>query len=160
LDEDDTEAYNPSSGSKSSPTDILAVLQSTKSASLFENVLSNYYLPLESWYLRAIIDKSHRLSTVDSSASPPQNTAPDDIFYILKVILTRMISIGALNALKGSTADVKGTMEKDFAGVIRAKMDEVYAGRAGGNLTKNEKAEKESRAVFMVRSMHHAYASF
>ena len=67
-----------------------------------------------------------------------------------------MISIGALTALKSSTVDVKGTMEKDYAGIIKARMDEVYTGKAGGNLAKNEKAEKESRSVFMVRSMYHA----
>ncbi|KAF8309865.1 COG4 transport protein-domain-containing protein [Cantharellus anzutake] len=150
----DTEAQSPSdkNGSRSSVTssDILTVLQATKSASIFDKIVSTYYLPLESWYLRAIIDKSHRLSAIDSSATPPQNTTPDDVFYVLKAVLTRMISLGTLSHLKDLLLMVKATLERDYSAIIKTKMDEVYTSKPGSTSVKTEKAEKENRIAFMI----------
>lgn len=66
------------------------LIESSKCHTLFENLVDSYYIPLETWYLRTIIEKSHRLAKLDTSAHPPQNTTPDDVFYILKAILSRV----------------------------------------------------------------------
>jgi conserved oligomeric Golgi complex subunit 4 len=127
------------------------MLESSKTRILFSDAILAYYLPLEAWYLRAIIDKSHRLSTLDTSTQPPQNTTPDDVFYIFKAVLTRAVSTGSLDALQTAAATASTILERDFAGILRAKLDDVYAGKVNPSaLPKGEKSERENRTTFMV----------
>ena len=129
------------------------MLESSKTRVLFSDAIQAYYLPLEAWYLRAIIDKSHRLSTLDTSSQPPQNTTPDDVFYIFKVVLSRAVSTGSLDALQATATRASTILERDFAGVIRSKLDDVYAGKVNPNaLPKGEKSDRENRTTFMVHT--------
>lgn len=56
---------------------------------------------------------------------------------------------------------IQQTLERDLAGVIRRKMEEIYApanqGRAGGgNAAQRDKADRDSRNAFIVRcSIYH-----
>jgi conserved oligomeric Golgi complex subunit 4 len=152
--EDDSAPLHIASAELSPPPTLeerTDMLESSKTRVLFSNVIQTYYLPLETWYLRAIIEKSHRLSTLDTSTQPPQNTTPDDVFYIFKVILSRAISTGSLDAVQATATAASAILERDFAGVIRSKLDDVHTSKANpAGLPKGDKAEKDNRTTFMV----------
>jgi len=127
------------------------LIESTACHRLFEDVLTTYYLPLELWYTRTIIDKAHRLSQQDISQSHATTTTPDDVFYILKIVLARMISTGSTSALKRTTELLRDVIDRDFTGIIKKKLDDVY--RSAGNAgvaTRGEKAERDNRNLFLI----------
>lgn len=139
------------------PPEIASLLDECTTRTLLTSLLSTYYLPLETWYLRTIIHKSHRLAVLDASAIPPQHTTPDDVFYILKSVLSRCVGIGEIGALERMVGGVaREVLERDYVGVLRGKLEDVYAGQAQGGIARGgqravEKAERESRTTFMVR---------
>jgi len=77
-------------------------------------------------------------------------TTPDDAFYIFKVVLSRLLSTGAPKVVERTGAALRSVIESDYAGTIRRKMDEVYRNAGAG---RGEKAERESRAAFIVRTL-------
>ncbi|KAL1717255.1 COG4 transport protein-domain-containing protein [Schizophyllum commune] len=119
----------------------------------FGALLATYYIPMETWYIRVIIDKAHRLSTMDSTQSPPITTTPDDVFYVLKVVLTRLLASGSLPHVERTLGHLREIMERDFAGIIKRKMDDVYRGTGGSGdrpLRALDKAEHDSRTSFII----------
>lgn len=114
---------------------------------LFSDLLNTYYTPLETWHARSAIDKAHRLSTSEALSSPVTSTRPDDAFYIIKVILARLLSTGAAPVVERTAAALRDVVERDYAGVLRHKMDEVY--RSAGAV-RGDKAERESRVAFIT----------
>ncbi|ETW85599.1 hypothetical protein HETIRDRAFT_470679 [Heterobasidion irregulare TC 32-1] len=114
---------------------------------LFSDLLTTYYTPLETWYARSAIDKAHHLSTSEALSSPVTTTRPDDAFYIIKVILARLLSTGAAPVVERMAAALRDVIERDYAGVLRHRMDEVY--RSAGAV-RGEKAERESRVAFIT----------
>ncbi|EIM90524.1 COG4-domain-containing protein [Stereum hirsutum FP-91666 SS1] len=127
--------------------EALKMVDSSACNQLFDDLLSAYYTPLEVWYTRSAIEKAHRLSTPDALSSPATTTTPDDAFYILKVVLTRLISTGSPRALERTSVLLRDVIERDYAGVIKRKMDDVY--RTAGAM-RGEKAERESRLSFIT----------
>ncbi|KAI0303459.1 COG4-domain-containing protein [Multifurca ochricompacta] len=125
----------------------LKAVESSACNKLFEDLLSTYYTPLEVWYLRISVDKAHRLSTPDTASSPITTTTPDDAFYIFKVVLSRLLSTGAPRIVERTAAALRSVIENDYAGTIRRKMDDVYRNAGVG---RGEKAERESRAAFII----------
>ncbi|KII88790.1 hypothetical protein PLICRDRAFT_638384 [Plicaturopsis crispa FD-325 SS-3] len=125
-------------------------IEATTSHRLFEDILSTYYIPLETWYIRTIIDKAQRLSTPDLSQSPPTTTAPDDVFYILKLVLSRLLSTGSPATVVRTVDVLREVMDRDYAGVVKKKLDDVY--RNAGNVAPGirEKAERENRVSFII----------
>ncbi|KAI5824704.1 COG4-domain-containing protein [Schizophyllum commune Tattone D] len=119
----------------------------------FAALLATYYIPMETWYIRVIIDKAHRLSTMDCTQSPPITTTPDDVFYVLKVVLTRLLASGSLPHVERTLGHLREIMERDFAGIIKRKMDDVYRGTGGSGdrpLRASDKAEHDSRTSFII----------
>ena len=153
-DEEDAEA-NPierqADGRDEPLSEGLRAVESSSSKQLFEDMLTTYYIPLESWYARSALDKAHRLSSTDLLASPAVTTTPDDAFYILKAILNRLLSCGSLTAVQRTSELLRDVMDKEYIGVIKRKLDDVYrtAGPAG---TRGEKAERDNRLAFIVSS--------
>ncbi|KAI0270779.1 COG4-domain-containing protein [Russula aff. rugulosa BPL654] len=125
----------------------LKAVESSASNKLFDDLLSTYYTPLEVWYTRSAVDKAHRLSTADTTASPATTTTPDDAFYIFKVVLSRLLSTGAPRVVERTAAALRSVIENDYAGAIRRKMDDVYRNAGVG---RGEKVERESRAAFII----------
>ncbi|KAJ3877469.1 COG4 transport protein-domain-containing protein [Lentinula edodes] len=133
------------------PTSASLPLDSTASQMVFDEVLVKYYIPLEVWYVKAIIDKAHRLSQPDMTQSATTTTTPDDVFYILKVVLLRLSSTGSLNAVERMAEQLRDILEKDYAVVLKKKMDEVYrSAGTSGQLVRGEKADRENRLAFAV----------
>lgn len=86
---------------------------------------------------------------MDSSVIPPTTTTPDDVFFILQNVLTRLISTASFETVKMAIEPIRNVMEKDYAAIIRRKLDDVYRGSTHGGGQRNEKNERES---FIVRS--------
>ncbi|KAI0075820.1 COG4-domain-containing protein [Panus rudis PR-1116 ss-1] len=130
--------------------EVLQAVESSTSRKLFEDLLSTYYIPLEVWYTRTIIDKAHRLSSPDLTQTPIITTTPDDAFYILKVVLQRLLSTGNVQTVEKISKQLQEVMDKDYAGVIKKKLDDVY--RTGGNpgAGSREKMEREMRQSFII----------
>ncbi|KAF8124019.1 COG4 transport protein-domain-containing protein [Boletus edulis] len=129
------------------PLEPVALLDATASQREFEDLLSTCYIPMEIWYIRTIIDKALHLSSPDFSQTPATTTTPDDAFYILKTVYTRLLSTGSLDILERTTDLLKDVLDHDFAGGIKKKLDDVY--RVGTGV-RTEKSEKESRTSFLV----------
>jgi len=102
---------------------------------------------MEIWYIRTIIDKAQHLSSPDFSQTPATTTTPDDVFYILKTVYTRLLSTGCLGILEQTTDLLKDVLDHDFAGGIKKKLDDVY--RVGTGV-RTEKSEKECKSSFLV----------
>ncbi|KAJ3742037.1 COG4 transport protein-domain-containing protein [Lentinula detonsa] len=126
-------------------------LESIGSQMVFDELLVKYYIPLEVWYVRAIIDKAHRLSQPDLTQPATTTTTPDDVFYILKVVLLRLLSTGSLNAVERMIEQLRDILEKDYAGILKKKMDDVYrSAGTSGQIARGEKADRENRLAFAV----------
>lgn len=78
-------------------------------------------------------------------------TTPDDVFYILKIVLSRLLSTGSVNTVERTLDLLRDVMDRDYSGVIKKKLDDVYrtAGPSGPN-SRGEKAERENRVAFIV----------
>ncbi|KAG1903982.1 COG4-domain-containing protein [Suillus fuscotomentosus] len=131
--------------------DLLQLVESTRSHQEFDELLATYYVPMETWYMRIIIDKAHRLSSPDFSQSPVTTTTPDDVFYILKTVYSRVLSAGSLKHIERMTDLLKDFMDHDYAGGIKRKLDDVYrtAANTGGG-GRGEKSERECRTSFII----------
>ncbi|KAG1754196.1 COG4-domain-containing protein [Suillus lakei] len=131
--------------------DLLQLVESSRSHQDFDELLMACYVPMETWYTRTIIDKAHRLSTPDLSQSPVTTTTPDDVFYILKTVYSRVLSAGSFKHIERMTDLLKDVMDHDYAGSIKRKLDDVYrtAANTGGS-GRGEKSERECRTSFII----------
>lgn len=70
----------------------------------------------------------------------------DDTFYLLKLVINRLLSAGAMTTFLSMRATLTKIMERDFIGVLQKKMEAVYVGGSTGiSLVKSKDAEKERR---------------
>ncbi|KAI5454395.1 Golgi transport complex subunit 4, variant 2 [Naganishia albida] len=104
------------------------VLDESDSRRIMENLLRRYYEPLEAWYLRSSIEKAHKMDTPDLSAQPHISSTVDDTFYLLKLVLNRLVSTGNLSILTSMRERISTIIERDYLGVLQKKMDAVYSG--------------------------------
>ncbi len=93
------------------------------------------------------MNQAHHLSKPDFSQLPASTTTPDDAFYILKVVLFRLLTTGNAGIVERASERLRDVMDRDYAGVIKKKLDDVY--RTGGSGS-TVKGEKESRQAFIV----------
>ncbi|KAF7322767.1 Cog4 domain-containing protein [Mycena chlorophos] len=129
----------------------LPAFQTTSSQALFEDLLRTRYIPFEIWYTRTTIDKAHRLSSPDTSQLPVTTTTPDDVFYILKIVVMRVLTTGSLNTVDRMFQQLREIMEKDYIGVIKKKLDDVYRTNAPtGPTARGERQERENRTAFII----------
>lgn len=94
-----------------------------------------------------ICSQAHSLSKPDFTQLPAITTTPDDAFYILKIVLSRLLSTGSSTVVEKTSEALREVMDRDYAGVIKKKLDDVY--RTGGS-GPSVKSEKESRQAFIV----------
>lgn len=82
---------------------------------------------------------------------PITTTTPDDVFYILKSVITRLLSTGCSYGLQRTMQQLREIVDRDYIGVIKGKLDEVYknAGTVASN-TRPDRAERENRITFIV----------
>jgi conserved oligomeric Golgi complex subunit 4 len=91
--------------------------------------------------------QAHTFSKPDLTQYPTITTTPDDAFYILKIVLNRLLSTGSPKIVKKTSELLREIMDRDYSGVIKKKLDDVY--RTGGSGTA-ARSEKESRQGFIV----------
>ncbi|KAG6811170.1 hypothetical protein H0H92_008654 [Tricholoma furcatifolium] len=115
-------------------------MDSTESRKLFDWLITTYYIPCEVWYTRTSIDKL-----------PSSTTTPDDVFYIIKIVISRLLSTGDVKAAEVTFEHLRDVIEQDYIGFMKRKLDDVYrhAG-APGSISRGEKAERENRVVFIT----------
>ncbi|KAL4246511.1 Conserved oligomeric Golgi complex subunit 4 [Abortiporus biennis] len=149
-DDDEGEAQKESSGADEQ---VLGIVEHSESQKIFEGMLEKYYYPMEIWYTRTIIEKAHRLSSTDPSQVPLTTTTPDDVFYILKIVLSRLLTSGSVKIVGKISETLGQVMEKDYAGVIKRKLDDVFriggSGGGGGGIGMGQR-EKEGRTAFII----------
>ena len=95
--------------------------------------------------------QAHRLSSPDSLLTPPTTTTPDDVFYILKIVLQRLLSTASLSSVERTVAQVKDVMSRDFASVIKKRLDDVYKNvNQSATGPQRERVDKENKSTFIV----------
>lgn len=96
--------------------------------------------------------QAHRLSSADLSSIPPTSTTPDDFFYILKVILNRLVSSSSLKALHKTIQQLKDIIAGEYASVIQRRIEDVYKNTTttNANIAQKERQDREQRNTFIV----------
>ncbi len=92
------------------------------------------------------------MSSPDMLQSPVITTVPDDVFYILKSVSTRLLTTGSLHGVVQVLPQLCEVFDRDYVGIIKRKMDDIY--RTSGptsTSTRPDRVEKENRIAFIVR---------
>ena len=98
--------------------------------------------------------QAHRLDTPETSSRPHVSSILDDAFYLLKLVINRLLSCGSLSTLHSLREKVASVIENDYANVIRRKMEGVYSAQIGSaqdRTAEREKRERDQRLAFVVR---------
>ena len=77
----------------------------------------------------------------------PITTALDDVFYILKSVTSRLATTRSSLRVDRTLIQLREVFEREYIGVIKRKMDDVY--RTSGPMSP-DKVEKENRVAFIV----------
>lgn len=149
-------------------------LEATDSQKLFNEIIFTYFIPFEIWYTRTTVDKvgefrsvhgfpysnfqANRMSSPDVSQIPVITTTPDDVFYILKLVISRMISTGSVLVVEQTLEQLREIVDKDYVGIIKKKLDDVYRNQTiPGSNARADKIERENRMSFTVCSLLLSY---
>ncbi|KAK4703766.1 conserved oligomeric Golgi complex subunit 4, partial [Phenoliferia sp. Uapishka_3] len=138
------------------PSDDLPMVEASALGAEISTQLSTVYQPLEIWYLRSSIEKSHLMDELDLSSPPSLSSSLDDTFYILKKTLYRLLSTSDIATMVDMAKELRSIMERDVADVWRVKMEgafkDVANGGGVGRAREEEKdrREKEAKAVYIV----------
>lgn len=98
--------------------------------------------------------QAHQLDSPDFSNPPHLSTSLDDIFYLIKKTLYRILSTASIDTTVSLTREVRRVLERDVAEVWRAVIEGVFrdlanAGNAssglGGGRAKEEERERRER---------------
>jgi hypothetical protein len=93
------------------------------------------------------------MSSPDVSQTPVITTTPDDVFYILKLVISRMLSTGSVFVVRRTLEQLREVVEKDYIVIIKKKLDDVYRNAATpGSNARADKVERENRMSFIVRT--------
>ena len=93
------------------------------------------------------------MSSPDLLQTPITTTAPDDVFYILKTVASRLLTTGSCLGMDQILTQLKEVFERDYIGVIKRKMDDVYRNAGPTSSTRPDRVEKENRVAFIVRTL-------
>ncbi|KAK2460519.1 hypothetical protein APHAL10511_006989 [Amanita phalloides] len=127
--------------------EIGQALSSTSSQQLIEGLIVSYYIPFETWYLHCIINKAHRLCVPDRTQAAAATTIPDDVFYVLKVVMKRLLSMGTVSGTRKTLEGLRETMDREYVGVFRKRLDESIGHLA---VSRTDKNDRESRFSLLV----------
>ncbi|KAJ3535520.1 hypothetical protein NMY22_g6447 [Coprinellus aureogranulatus] len=135
---------------ESPPPQDTSLIDTTVSFQLFEELVTMYFVPFQVWYTRTVIDKAHRIAVPDPTASPMTTTAPDDVFYILKSVVGRLLTTGSVTCTAKMVEQLRDIVERDYISVYRKKLDDVYKGPVGPAGARLDKGERENRMAFIT----------
>lgn len=132
------------------PAADMSVIDQSGSQRAIENLLKVYYEPLEIWFLRISIEKAHRLDSPETSSKPHLSSILDDTFYLLKLVVNRLLSIGSIATIKSMRQNIESVMERDYLGIIKKKMDGVYTSVGNLDRGERERRERDQKSAFIV----------
>lgn len=72
----------------------------------------------------------------------------DDTFYLIKLVLNRILSCGSVGTLRSMRQKLGEVIERDFNGIIKRRMEAVYAGQAVSEREKDK--ARDQRSAFVV----------
>ena len=99
-------------------------------------------------------EQAHRLDSPETSSRPHLSSILDDTFYLLKLVLNRVLSCGSLPTLRSMAQKISEVMERDYTGAIKRKMEAVYGTQPSSTQERGgerDRREKDQRASFIVR---------
>ena len=86
-------------------------------------LLRGEYVALETFCLRAGIDKAHALDTPEPDAAPLGTSLCDDVFFVVRASLVRTLSTCSLDALEGVVERAVRMLEHDVIEPLVLRMD-------------------------------------
>lgn len=130
----------------------LAVVEESAFRLALHTQLQTVYEPLEFWYLRISIEKAHYLDEPDLTSQPVVSSVLDDTFFLLKKIIGRIFSSGNVQVLVNMSRNIRSVMERDFAQVLKKRMESVFnlLGSNQGRADERDRREKEARLIYTV----------
>ncbi|KAK0537604.1 Golgi transport complex subunit 4 [Tilletia horrida] len=139
-----------------------------------EKLLRKVYVPMELWFLRISIEKAHRLDGPDPASAPLSTPLPDDVFYVVRAVLARILSTcPSSTAFPSSTVKsqarevpvtgveivvvtlkaVEQMLVEDYLGVIQRRLQGVWIAASGMMSVdgpRKEAASREMRTMFVT----------
>lgn len=92
--------------------------------------------------------KAHRLDSPETTNRPHISSILDDTFYLLKLVISRVLSCGSITTLRSMRTRIFDVMENDYNGMIRRKMEGVYSQQT--TQEKDRGKERDMRSAFVV----------
>ncbi|EMR10816.1 hypothetical protein PNEG_00963 [Pneumocystis murina B123] len=84
--------------------------------------LCSIYERMELFFMRHSVEKAFQLDEQDTMSKPLMSSFVDDIMYILKKIVQRVLNTGNLVLLQDVLTGVKRIMEMDYTGIIQRRI--------------------------------------
>ncbi|BGP01261.1 Conserved oligomeric Golgi complex subunit 4 [Rhodotorula toruloides] len=136
--------------------------------------LKETYMPLELWYLRTAIERAHQMDEPDYSSTPYLSSSLDDIFYIVKKTIQRLVSTAHIDNLVAMNKELRSVFDRDVAEIWRARIEAAFKDLAASQTAQSgmaigvsgigsvaamggrareeerERREKEARNVFII----------
>ena len=130
----------------------LTLIESSAFRANLNSQLQSVYEPLEHWYLRISIEKAHYLDEPDITSQPVVSSVLDDTFFLLKKIIGRVVGTGNVVVLTSMSRTIRTIMERDFAQVLKKRMESVFTllGSNQGRAEERERREKDARLIYTV----------
>ncbi|KAK0537442.1 Golgi transport complex subunit 4 [Tilletia horrida] len=162
------------SGNHNEPDRAQVLLGQSKLLLEMEKLLRKVYVPMELWFLRISIEKAHRLDGPDPASAPLSTPLPDDVFYVVRAVLARILSTcPSSTALPSSTVKsqarevpvtgveivvvtlkaVEQMLVEDYLGVIQRRLQGVWIAASGMMSVdgpRKEAASREMRTMFVT----------
>ncbi|GAA5924274.1 hypothetical protein JCM10213_004539 [Rhodosporidiobolus nylandii] len=95
--------------------------------------LKDVYIPLEMWYLRSAVERAHQMDEPDFSSAPFLSSSLDDIFFIVKKTLHRIVGTAHIDNLVATTKELRAVLERDVAEIWRTRMEAAFKDLAAGS---------------------------
>ncbi|WVN85165.1 uncharacterized protein L203_100310 [Cryptococcus depauperatus CBS 7841] len=137
-------------GNSRGPSQVqLGLLEESESQQVIENLLKVYYEPLELWFLRMSIEKAHKLDSPETFIQPHLSSILDDTFYLLRLIISRLLSCGSLSILKSMRIKITEVIEIDYLGILKRRMENVYTVQGSGERRERERDQRQAFIIYL-----------
>lgn len=97
--------------------------------------------------------QAFRIDQPDLAARPYTSSILDDAFYVLRTVMTRILSTSSLKVVSDMFKMVRTVVEEDYIEVLVGKMENVWRSVSGSMTVdgpRKEAATREMRIVFAV----------
>ncbi|GAA6000376.1 hypothetical protein JCM10207_007985 [Rhodosporidiobolus poonsookiae] len=111
----------------------LALVEESELGKAIAKQLREVYIPLELWYLRSAVERAHQMDEPDLTSSPFLSSSLDDIFYIVKKTLHRVVSTAHVENLAALNKELRAVLERDVAEIWRGRMEQAFKDLAAGS---------------------------